>query len=85
MEKLENIFKKIKENENFKITGFAEMDINNKHFIDYEYFTIEKNNIFFYIQKNYYGPFEVTAYKKINWNKKQQITYPKEFTNLKEL
>lgn len=85
MEKLENIFEKIKENETFKITSFAEMDINNKHFIDYEYFTIEKDNIFFYIQKAYFGIFEVTAYEKINWNKKQQITYPREFTNLKEL
>lgn len=85
MEKLENILKEIKTNNYFKITNFAEMDATNERFMDFKYFTIEKDNIFFYIQENYCGIFEVTAYRKINWNKKQQITYPKKFTNLKEL
>lgn len=85
MEKLENIFLKIKEEENFKVTNFAEMDVNNKHFTDFEYFTIEKNGLFFSINKEYFGGFKVTAYSKIDWNTKQQVTYLKEFYEFDEL
>lgn len=78
-----NFINEIKEEENIKITYFAER--RNKKFIDYEYFTIEKENIFFYVQFNNFRGYEVTAYKKIDFNHKQQITYPKTFKNNNEL
>ena len=78
-----NFINEIKEEENIKITYFAERK--NKKFIDYEYFTIEKENIFFYVQFNNFRGYEVTAYKKIDFNHKQQITYPKTFKNNNEL
>lgn len=78
-----NFINEIKENENIKITYFAERK-NNK-FVDYEYFTIEKENIFFYIQFSLWRGYEVTAYKKIDFNHKQQISYPKNFKSNNEL
>lgn len=93
MEKLIDIFKKIKKEEYVSVTNFAEMDIQNKNFKNYEYFTIEKNNIFFYIQKTTITDwvngidknYSITAYKKINYNTKQQFSYPKGFNNYEEL
>ena len=78
-----NFINEIKEKENIKITSFAERK--NGKFTDYEYFTIEKENIFFYIQYNNWRGYEVTAYKKIDFNHKQQITYPRSFDNNNEL
>jgi hypothetical protein len=93
MEKLVDILNKIKKEEYASITRFAEMDEKNKNFKDCEYFTIEKNNMFFYIQKTTItdwtngigGNYSITAYKKINYNLKQQLSYPKGFNTYKEL
>lgn len=79
------LFNKIRETEKYYITNFAKMDKNNKKFEDFEYFTIEKENVFFYIQKAALGGFEVTAFKKIDWNTKQQVKYPVQFYNFEEL
>jgi hypothetical protein len=86
--KMNNLFdyiKEIKEENNIRITSFAEMDDKNKKFLDFEYFTIEKENLFFYIQKSYFGGYEITTYKKINFNKKQQLFYPVIFNNKNDL
>lgn len=88
-----DILQKIKKEEFANITNFAEMDIQNKKFKEYEYFTIEKNKLFFYIEKTSMAcfldgiieQFTVTAYKKINYNTKQQLSYPKGFDDYKEL
>ena len=48
-----------------KITYFA--PIENDVFIDYQYFTIEKDGLFFYIQNRYFGGYQITTYKKINF------------------
>lgn len=93
MENLFNLLKTIKEDEFAYITSFAEMDKDNKNFKDYEYFLIEKENMFFYIQKtsitdwanNINGKYSVTAYKKIDYNTKQQLSYPVGFENYEEL
>lgn len=93
MENLFNLLQLIKEEEFANITRFAEMDKNNKKFKDYEYFTIEKNNMFFCIDKTTMtdwvnginNTYSVTAYKKINYNTKQQLSYPKGFETYEEL
>lgn len=93
MEKLIDILNKIKKEEYASITRFAEMDEKNKNFKDYEYFTIEKNNMFFYIQKTTMADWTsgineaycITAYKKINYNTQQQLSYPKGFETYEEL
>lgn len=93
MENLIDILKKIKKEEFANITNFAETDIQNKKFKEYEYFTIEKNNLFFYIEKTSMGcfidgiieRFTVTTYKKINYNTRQQLRYPQGFNDYEEL
>lgn len=83
MNELFNYVKEIKEKEGLKITCFA--PIENDVFIDYQYFTIEKDGLFFYIQNRYFGGYEITTYKKINFNKKQQLFYPVDFYNKEDL
>jgi hypothetical protein len=78
-----NYIKEIKEEENIKITNFA--PIENNKFIDFEFFTIEKEGLFFYIQKSYFGGYEIATFKKINFNKKQQLFYPVKFYNKDDL
>lgn len=93
MENLIDILNKIKKEEFADITSFAEMDMQNKKFKEYEYFTIEKNNLFFYIEKTSMAcfldgiieQFTVTAYKKINYNTQQQLGYPQGFNDYEEL
>ena len=93
MENLIDILKKIKKEGFAYITNFAEMYKQNKKFKEYEYFTIEKNGLFFYIEKTSMGcfidgiieRFTVTAYKKINYNTKQQLGYPQGFNDYEEL
>lgn len=93
MENLIDILKKIKKEEFANIINFAEMDIQNKKFKEYEYFTIEKNGLFFYIEKTSMGcfldgiieRFTVTTYKKINYNTRQQLSYPQGFNDYEEL
>lgn len=93
MENLINILQKIKKEGFAYITNFAEMDIQNKKFKEYEYFTIEKNGLFFYIEKTSMGcfldgiieRFTVTTYKKINYNTRQQLSYPQGFNDYEEL
>ena len=83
MNDLFNYIKEIKEEEDIKITYFA--PIENNAFINFEYFTIEKEGLFFYVQKSYFGGYEITTYKKINFNKKQQLFYPVKFYNKDDL
>lgn len=93
MKNLFDMLKEIKESEFASITRFAETDEKNTNFKDYEYFIIEKENMFFYIQTstvtdNISGIFEnytITAYKKINYNTKQQLSFPAGFNTFEEL
>lgn len=93
MENLITILKKIKKDGFAYITNFAEMDVQNKNFQEYEYFTIEKNDLFFYIEKTttecfidgIMENFTITAYKKINYNTKQQLSYPVGFNSYEDL
>ena len=87
MENLFDLLQKIKKEEFANITYFAEMDEKNTKFKDFEYFTIEKDGFFFYIQKElniFYG-LTCTMYQKINCYKKQQICYPEKFNTYEEL
>jgi hypothetical protein len=94
MENLFDLLQKIKNKGFASITNFAKMDEKNEKFINYEYFTIEKNGFYFYIQNTEYfdyifwdnwQPFCITAYKKIDYNTKQQVDYPKVFSTYEEL
>lgn len=93
MKNLFELLKIIEEEEFADITNFAKMDEKNEKFIDFEYFTIEKENMFFYIEKatiadlvnRINGKYSVTAYKKIDYNHKQQLSYPKAFETYEEL
>ena len=93
MENLFDLLQKIKEEEFANITYFAEMDEKNTKFKDFEYFTIEKENLFFYIEKTsttlwvsgIMEKYSITTYEKINCYKKQQIYYPKGFNTYEEL
>lgn len=80
---MKNLFDKIKDSELYRITYFAKME-NNK-FKDFEYFMLEKCGVFFYIQKAPFGGFEVTTFKKINYNEKQQLFFPVRFYCFEEL
>ena len=93
MEKLFDLLQKIKEEEFANITRFAETNEKNTNFKEYEYFIIEKDNMFFYIEKTTIadwingidGTYSITAYKKIDYNHKQQLSYPKAFETYEEL
>ena len=93
MENLFELLKLIEEEEFADITNFAKMDEKNEKFIDFEYFTIEKENMFFYIEKTTIadlvnginGKYSVTAFKKIDYNHRQQLSYPKGFETYEEL
>lgn len=93
MKNLFNMLKEIKESEFATITRFAETDEKNTKFKDYEYFIIEKENMFFYIQNStmtdsidgIFEKYTITAYKKINYNTKQQLSFPTGFNTFEEL
>lgn len=93
MENLFDLLQKIREEEFANITYFAEMDEKNTKFKDFEYFTIEKDNLFFYIEKTspalwangIMDTYSITTYKKINCYKKQQIYYPEGFNTYEDL
>lgn len=93
MENLFDLLQKIREEEFANITYFAEMDEKNTKFKDFEYFTIEKDNLLFYIEKTtstlwvsgIIGNYSITTYKKINCYKKQQICYPEGFNTYEDL
>lgn len=59
-------------------------------FKGYKYFTIERNNFYYYIEFNdnfvndRFLNITITAYKKITFNKKRQIRYPKIIYSLKD-
>ena len=78
-----NYIKEIKEEENIRITNFAPIEKNN--FVDFKYFTIEKEGLFFYIEKAQFDGYEIITYKKINFNKKQQLFYPMKFYHKDDL
>ena len=93
MKNLFDMLKEIKESEFASITRFAETDEKNTKFKDYEYFIIEKENMFFYIQTStmtdsingIFENYNITAYKKINYNTKQQLSFPAGFNTFEEL
>lgn len=85
IEKLKKYFEGLK---NTYIVNIAENK--NGNFKDYKYFTIERNGYYYYLEYNtnfvndFFGKITITAYKKINFNKKRQIRYPAIIKNLKE-
>ena len=64
----------------YKITNTA--TIKDNKFVDFQYFTFEANNRFFYMEYSdshfLYDltPISITTYLKVDWNNKQQLTYP---------
>lgn len=93
MKNLFDLLQKIREEEFANITYFAEMDEKNTKFKDFEYFTIEKDNLLFYIEKTsptlwasgIMDTYSITTYEKVNCYTKQQISYPKGFNTYEEL
>lgn len=93
MGKLFDLLQKIKEEDFASVTRFAETNKNNNDFKEYEFFIIEKENMFFYIEKTSITDwvngidctYSITAYKKIDYNHKQQLSYPKAFETYEEL
>lgn len=93
MRNLFDLLRKIKEEEFANITRFSEINKDNTNFKEFEYITIEKENMFFYIEKTNITDwangidktYSITAYKKIDYNHKQQISYPKAFETYEEL
>lgn len=93
MKKLFDLLQKIRKEEFANITRFAETNEKNTNFKEYEYFIIEKDNMFFNIEKTSItnwvngidGTYSITAYKKIDYNHKQQLSYPKAFETYEEL
>lgn len=93
MKKLFDLLQKIRKEEFANITRFAETNEKNTNFKEYEYFIIEKENMFFIVDKTSItdwvneinGTYSVTAYKKIDYNHKQQLSYPKAFETYEEL
>lgn len=93
MKNLFDLLQKIKKEEFADITRFAEINKDNTNFKEYEYFIIEKENMFFYIEKTSItdwvnginGNYSVVAYEKIDYNHKQQLSYPKAFETYEEL
>jgi len=85
IEKLKKYFEGLK---NTYIVNIAENK--NGNFKDYKYFTIERNGFYYYLEYNtnfvndFYYKITITAYKKIDFNKKIQIRYPAVIQNLKE-
>ena len=82
-----DLLTKIKNEEFAKITYFAEMDEKNEKFVDYEYFTIEFDNMYFYIEdsKTNFISRTITPYIKIDYNHKEQAGYPIEFYTFEDL
>ena len=73
----------------YKITNTA--TIKNNNFVDYQYFTFETNNRFFYVEysENHFlhdlTPISITAYLKIDWNHKQQLFYPRNVRSFEDI
>lgn len=73
----------------YKITNTA--TIKNNKFVDYQYFTFETNNRFFYMEYNgnhfLYDltPISITAYLKIDWNHKQQLFYSRNVRSFEDI
>ena len=82
-----DLLTKIKNEEFAKITYFAEMDEKNEKFVDYEYFTIEFDNMYFYIEdsKTSFRGRTITPYIKIDYNHKEQADYPIKFYTFEDL
>lgn len=93
MRNLFDLLQKIKKEEFANITRFAETNKENTNFKEYEYFIVEKENMFFYIEKTSItdwvngidGTYSIIAYEKIDYNHKQQLSYPKAFETYEEL
>lgn len=87
MKNLFEILKEIKESEFASVVSFAKMDEKNEKFVDYEYFTIEFDNMYFYIEdsKTNFTGRTITPYIKIDYNHKEQADYPIEFYTFEDL
>ena len=85
---IKKIMKYFEKLTNTYIVNFAE--IKNENFTNYEYFTIERKNYLFYIEKNTFSswtlaPVTITAYKKIDFWHKIQCDFPKGVYSMSEL
>lgn len=82
--KIIDLLKNMKKIKNTYVLYFSELK--NEKFTDYEYFSIERNNFIYYIQKelNIFEEITITAYKKLDFNKKIQIRYPKKIESLED-
>ena len=87
MKNLFEILEEIKESEFASVVSFAKMDEKNEKFVDYEYFTIEFDNMYFYIEdsKTSFRGRTITPYIKIDYNHKEQAGYPIEFYTFEDL
>lgn len=85
IEELKKYFESLK---NTYIVNIAENK--NGVFKEYKYFTIERNNYYYYIEfnnnfvNNTFLKITITAYKKIAFNRKCQIRFPQVIYNLKD-
>ena len=86
--KIEDLKKYFESLKNTYIVNIAENK--NGVFKEYKYFTIERNNFYYYIDFNNnfvndtFLNITITAYKKIAFNKKRQIRYPQTIYSLKD-
>lgn len=81
MELVEKLLKYFKGLENTYILEMAENKNNN--FKDFKYFTIERKNKIYYIEKRNHKT-TITAYLKLNYNEKIQLNCPREINSLKD-
>lgn len=82
--KIIDLLKYMKGLKNTYVLYFSELK--NEKFTDFEYFSIERNSFIYYIQKelNSFQGITITAYKKLDFNKKIQIKYPQKIESLKD-
>lgn len=81
MELVEKLFKYFKGLKNTYVLEMAENK--NDKFKDFKYFTIERKNKIYYIEKGSWKT-TITVYLKLNYNEKIQANYPKEIHSLKD-
>lgn len=81
---MKELLKEFKNMEGISIVKMAENK--NGSWKDYEYFTLEKDGYFFYIENSIcsWEGITITAYKKIDYNHKIQIDYPRTIKNIQD-
>ena len=77
------IMKQIETKEGAIITKHAEIE--NDNFKSYQYFIFEYNNNYYYMQSDKYSYPTITAYRKIDYNHKQQKAYQREVRSIEDI